>query len=123
MQPTITTGLDRPFMMLTASFTRAAMPDVAEFWTHLRSWRLNIQADGAIHKTYGDDATLIVQAGTILGMTNQQIQDMIGTLDPARAVRIQQAYPLAFFDLHLRHRRGHLLDGPSAAFPEVKFIP
>ncbi|MFF4845826.1 alpha/beta hydrolase family protein [Streptomyces collinus] len=123
MQPTITTDLDRPFMMMTASFTRAAMPDVAEFWTHLRGWRLNIQADGAVHKTYGDDATLIPQAGKVLGMTNQQIQDMIGTLDPARAVRIQQAYPLAFFDLHLRHRRGHLLDGPSAAFPEVKFIP
>ncbi|WP_317447657.1 acetylhydrolase [Streptomyces collinus] len=123
MQPTITTDLHRPFMMMTASFTRAAMPDVAECWTHLRGWRLNIQADGAIHKTYGDDVTLIPQAGKVLGMTDQQIQDMIGILDPGRAVRIQQAYPLAFFDLHMRHRRGHLLDGPSAAFPEVKFIP
>ncbi|GHK01563.1 hypothetical protein SY2F82_33600 [Streptomyces sp. Y2F8-2] len=56
-------------------------------------------------------------------MTDQQIQDWIGTLDPARAVRIQQAYPLAFFDRHLRHRGRHLLDGPSAAFPEVKFLP
>ncbi|MFF8428384.1 alpha/beta hydrolase family protein [Streptomyces sp. NPDC016566] len=123
MQPTITADLNRPFMMMTASFTRAAMPDVAEFWTHLRGWRLDIQADGAIHPSYGDNATLIPQAGKILGMTDQQIQDMIGTLDPARAVRIQQAYPLAFFDLYLRHRGGHLLDGPSAAFPEVKFIP
>jgi len=123
MQPTITADLDRPFMMMTAEFTRAAMPDVATFWTHLRGWRLNIQADGAIHHSYGDDATLIPQAGKILGMTDQQIQDWIGILDPARAVRIQQAYPLAFFDLHLRHRRGHLLDGPSVVFPEVKFVP
>ncbi|MFD9656736.1 alpha/beta hydrolase family protein [Streptomyces mirabilis] len=123
MQPTITADLDRPFMMMTAVFTRDAMPDVAEFWTHLRSWRLDIQADGAIHPSYGDNVTLIPQAGKILGMTDQQIQDMIGTLDRARAVRIQQAYPLAFFDLHLRHRRERLLDGPSTAFPEVKFIP
>ncbi|MFD8764045.1 alpha/beta hydrolase family protein [Streptomyces mirabilis] len=123
MQPTITADLDRPFMMMTAEFTRAAMPDVAEFWTHLRGWRLDIQADGAIHPSYGDNVTLIPQAGKILGMTDQQIQDMIGTLDRARAVRIQQAYPLAFFDLHLRHRRERLLDGPSTAFPEVKFIP
>ncbi|MGW1894705.1 alpha/beta hydrolase family protein, partial [Streptomyces sp. NPDC002004] len=123
MQPTITADLDRPFMMMTAVFIRAAMPDVAEFWTHLRGWRLDIQADGAVHFSYGDNATLIPQAGKILGMTDQQIQDMVGTLDPARAVRIQQAYPLAFFDLHLRRRRGHLLDGPSAAFPEVKFLP
>ncbi|MGW5284339.1 hypothetical protein ACWERI_33555 [Streptomyces collinus] len=99
------------------------MPDVAEFWTHPRDWRLNIQADGAIHNTYGDDVTLIAQAGRVLGMTSQQIQHMIGTLDRARAIRTQQAYPLAFFELHMRHRRGPLLDGSSAAFPEVKFIP
>ncbi|MGW5481819.1 alpha/beta hydrolase family protein [Streptomyces sp. NPDC004008] len=123
MQPTITTDLDRPFMMMTAIFTRAAMPDVAKFWTHLRGWRLNIQADGAIHQSYGDNATLIPQAGKILGMTDQQTQDWIGTLAPTRLVRIQQAYPLAFFDQHLRHRGRHLLDGPSAAFPEVKFLP
>ena len=47
---------------------------------------------------------------------------LVAPLDPTRAVRVQQAYPLAFFDLHLR-RRGHLLDGPSPAFPEVKFLP
>jgi hypothetical protein len=55
-------------------------------------------------------------------MSDEELENWIGTLDPARAARIQQAYPLAFFDLHLR-RRGQLLDGPSAAFPEVTFIP
>lgn len=121
MQPTITTALDRPFMLMTAEFTRAAMPDVAVFWKHLHGWRLDIRAEGAIHPSYGDNMALIPQVGKILGMTDQQIRDMIGTLDPVRGVRIQQVYPLAFFDLHLRHRGGHLLDGPSAAFPEVKF--
>ncbi|BFV55072.1 hypothetical protein KCMC57_up01760 [Kitasatospora sp. CMC57] len=47
---------------------------------------------------------------------------MIGSLDPDQAVQIQQAYPLAFFDEHLRHRPGHLLDGPSPAFPAVTFL-
>jgi hypothetical protein len=32
-------------------------------------------------------------------------------------------HPLAFFDRHLRGRRGHLLDGPSPAFREVKLVP
>jgi hypothetical protein len=53
----------------------------------------------------------------------RRLQGWIGTLDPALAVRIQQAYPLAFFDQHLRGRREHLLDSPNPAFPEVKFIP
>ncbi|GHF21100.1 alpha/beta hydrolase family protein [Streptomyces morookaense] len=123
MLPTITADLDRPFMMMTAQFTRAAEPAVAEFWSHLRGWRLNVQAAGAIHSSYGDNQALIPQLAKVVEMTDEQLRDWIGTLDPARAVRIQQAYPLAFFDLHLRHRRGHLLDGPAAAFPEVAFLP
>lgn len=46
-----------------------------------------------------------------------------GRPDPGPTVRVQQAYPLAFFDLHLRNRGGTLLDGPSPAFPAVKFLP
>ena len=29
----------------------------------------------------------------------------------------------AFFNLHLRHRDNHLLDHPSARFPEMQFVP
>jgi predicted dienelactone hydrolase len=120
-QPPITADLDRPFMLMTAQFTRAAEPDVAAFWSHLRGWRLNVQADGAIHSSYSDYQVLIPQLAKAVGMSDEELVGWIGTLDPGRAARIQQAYPLAFFDLHLRHR-GHLLDGPSAAFPEVKYI-
>lgn len=123
MLPTLTRDLDRPFMMMTAAFTRAQEPSVAEFWTHLRGWRLNIQAEGAVHSSYGDNQVLIPQLAKAVGMSEEELRGRIGTLDPARAVRIQQAYPLAFFDRHLRHRRGHLLNGPSRAFPEVTFLP
>ncbi|WP_330461403.1 acetylhydrolase [Streptomyces sp. NBC_00820] len=123
MQPTVTTDLDRPFMLMTAEFPRATQPSVAEFWSHLRGWRLNVQAEGAVHGSYCDQQFLIPQLAQAVGMSNADLQGWIGTLDPARAVRIQQAYPLAFFDLHLRHHRGHLLDGPCPAFPEVQFIP
>ena len=121
-QPPITGDLDRPFMLMTAEFTRAAEPSVAEFWSHLSGWRLNAQADGAIHSSYCDHQWLIPQLAKVIGMSDEELRGWIGTLDPARAVRIQQAYPLAFFDQHLRHR-GHLLSGPSPAFPEVKFLP
>ncbi|MEU8033418.1 acetylhydrolase, partial [Streptomyces sp. NPDC049099] len=123
MLPAVTGDLDRPFMMMTAQFTRAAEPSVAEFWTHLRGWRLDIRAEGAVHSSYGDNQVLIPQLAKAVGMSDEQLRAWTGTLDPARAVRIQQAYPLAFFDLHLRGRHGHLLDGPSRAFPEVTFLP
>ncbi|MEV7603570.1 acetylhydrolase [Kitasatospora sp. NPDC089797] len=123
MIPTITTDLDRPFLMMTAVWPRTPGSDAETFWTHLRGWRLNLQAAGAVHSSYGDNMTLIPQAGKLLGMTEQQIQQQVGTLAPDRGIAIQQAYPLAFFDRHLRHRRGTLLDGPSAQFPEVAFLP
>jgi hypothetical protein len=115
------TDLDRPFMLMTTTFTRADMPSVEQFWSQLHGWRLNLHADGAAHGSYIDHQWIVPQLARITGMSDEELAGWVGTLDPARGVRIQQAYPLAFFDLHLR-RRGHLLDGPNPAFPEVRFI-
>ncbi|MFB7591921.1 alpha/beta hydrolase family protein [Streptomyces sp. NPDC056169] len=123
MNPPLTGDLHRPFMMMSAEFTRATDPEAAAFWSHLRGWRLNIQAQGAAHISYGDNEALFPQVAKLYGWSGQQLQEVIGTLDPDQAVKIQQAYPLAFFDEHLRHRRGHLLDGPSPAFPAVTYLP
>lgn len=91
MQPTVTADLDRPFMLMTAEYPRATQPSVAEFWSHLHGWRLNIQAEGAIHSSYTDGQVLIPQLAKAVGMSNEELRGWIGTLDPARAVRIQQA--------------------------------
>ncbi len=116
------TDLDRPFMLMTGEFSRAAEPSVDEFWSLLHGWRLTVAVDRAGHRAYCDYQWLIPQLARIVGMSEEDLVGWVGTLDPARAVRIQQAYPLAFFDLHLRHRRQRLLDGPSQTFPEVQFV-
>jgi hypothetical protein len=46
----------------------------------------------------------------------------IGTIDPATAIRTQQAYIAAFFDRWLRGRDNHLLDRPSPAYPAMEFV-
>ncbi|GAA4608777.1 putative dienelactone hydrolase [Actinoplanes octamycinicus] len=115
-------GLDRPFMLMTAEHGRDAEPSVAEFWSMLRGWRLEVRADGAAHGSYNDQQWLVPQLAELVGLGGEDLADWVGTLDPGRAVRIQRAYPKAFFDLHLRGR-GHLLDGPSRHFPEVRFLP
>ncbi|AUG77416.1 acetylhydrolase [Kitasatospora sp. MMS16-BH015] len=123
MQPLITADLDRPFLMMTASFPRAQDPAAEQFWGHLKGWRLNVQAEGAVHSSYGDTEVFVAQAATLLGISPDQVPELIGTIDPARAVRIQQAYPLAFFGRHLCGHRSRLLDGPSRDFPEVTYLP
>jgi predicted dienelactone hydrolase len=120
--PVVTAGLDRPFMLIEAKINRRDFPDLATFWSHLRGWRLNLGVRGAAHISYSDYEALVPQLVPVLGLTPEDVADLIGTLDPARGLAVQQAYPLAFFDRHLRHR-GQLLDGPSPRFPEVHFIP
>ncbi|SNY63963.1 alpha/beta hydrolase family protein [Paractinoplanes atraurantiacus] len=124
MLPLMSGTIDRPFMMMTAEFTRAAEPAVARFFTEqLAGERLNVQAAGAVHSSYNDLQVLVPQLAEVVGMSDDELRGWIGTLDPARAVRIDQAYPLAFFDQHLRGRHRPLLDGPSRAFPEVEYLP
>ena len=123
MQPVVTGEIDRPFMLMTAEFTRANEPSVADFWSRLRGWRRNVQAAGAAHSSYTDYQVLYPQVAKAVGMSDADLREQIGTLDPHRAVRIEQAYPLAFFDRHLRGRHAPLLTGPSRMFPEVAFLP
>ncbi len=121
--PVVTAGLDRPYMLMDATKAlREKIPDLETFWKNLKGWKLDIRGEGVAHGSYTDDEIITSQAGPALGLTQEELAELIGTLDPKRAVAIQRAYPRAFFDLHLRHR-GHLLDAPSPRFPEVKFIP
>jgi predicted dienelactone hydrolase len=122
-QPPIATDIDRPFLMMTADFTRAGDPSAADFWTHLRGWRRNLQIDDGTESSYADAVWLLPQLARLTGMSDQDLAGWIGTFDPGRAVKIQQAYPLAFFDLQLRHRRQSLLDGSNPPFPGVQFVP
>ena len=121
--PLPTAGIDRPFMLMSAENSRRAQTSVADFWSHLHGWRLEVRACGAAHPSYTDLPALVAQLAEAGVLTDAQAVGLVGTLDPGRAVLIQQAYPLAFFDRHLRGRPGRLLDGPSRAFPEVRYLP
>ncbi|GAA2687328.1 alpha/beta hydrolase family protein [Actinoplanes palleronii] len=106
-------AIDRPFMLMTAEFTPCAEESgVAELWPLLHGWRRQVHAEGADHGSFCDSAWLLPQLAARAD----------APLDPAQAVRIQQAYPLAFFDRHLRGQRQGLLDGPHPDFPEMQFV-
>lgn len=121
--PVAQDGLDRPFMMMNAKASRA-IPGLASFWAQLRSWRRELRMQGAGHVAYSDFATLVPQFAPALGLSPEDVAEVLGTVDPQRAISVQRAYVLAFFDRHLRASTCNaLLDGPSALFPEVVFVP
>jgi hypothetical protein len=43
------------------------------------------------------------QPSAAIGASDEAVRGWIGTFDPARVVWIEQAYPLAFVDLHVRN--------------------
>jgi hypothetical protein len=110
---------NRPFMIMASI---GDGPDefglmTSIVWHHLRGWRRFVSLVGSTHGSYQDFEALFPQlaaAGLI-----RPADFWIGTLDPHRAIAAERAYVRAFFDLWLRDRHSHLLDGPSAAYPGV----
>jgi len=117
--PVVTTGLNRPFMLLSAAdHNRDNDPSWAQFWNASTGWKRDFQLLGSTHFSYFDAEVLVPQVVAASGLPA-----IIGTINPARAITIESAYVDAFFDQHLRHRPEHLLDGPSPRFPDMVFVP
>jgi hypothetical protein len=77
---------------------------------------------GSAHGSFGDLQVGAPQIARGLGLPPTTFEPLVGTIDAGRSIKAQRAYIASFFDLHLRGRDNHLLDGPSAAFPEIEFV-
>lgn len=102
--------IDRPVLMLGAE-ARVPGADHSwdETWAHLTGWRRWITVVGTEHMSFTDLAPLGAQAG----MPQQE-------LDGQRAFTITREYTAAFLAEHFGCG-DDLLDGPSPAYPEVRF--
>ncbi|MFF5227738.1 alpha/beta hydrolase family protein [Dactylosporangium sp. NPDC000521] len=116
----MTEGLDRPFLLVgSEGHGRAGDETWAAFWAVLRGPRLELQLRDSGHMSFTDYQVLLPQAG----IPAEDLVEPLGTIDGDRSVRVQRAYLLAWADRRLSGRRGTLLDGPCAAFPEMRFLP
>ncbi|MGH4034660.1 alpha/beta hydrolase family protein [Actinomycetota bacterium Odt1-20B] len=108
-------GLDRPFLLMGSD--RPTEPSWKEFLSRTKGWKQNLALRGSQHQTYTDLTPVLPQTG----VGRKVLEKNIGTVRPKRAVAAQRAYVTSFFDHWLRDRDDHLLDGPSARWPEMKF--
>ncbi|MFF4838198.1 alpha/beta hydrolase family protein [Streptomyces sp. NPDC001315] len=105
----------RPFMMIGADSTHSPDShdtDWPEAWSHLHGWRRWLTVTGAEHFSFTDLPYLADQLG---------LSDPAVPLSGVRGWSITRDYVTAFFDLHLRDMPQPILDGPTAAHPEVVF--
>jgi predicted dienelactone hydrolase len=103
-------------------------PSLAGFWSNQKGWRLFLTMRNAQHYTYTDLEQFLGQllSARIVSrqLTRERVAQVIGTVQPSRAVAAERAYIAAFFDLHLRnlHAAGRLLARPSPNYPEIQFL-
>jgi hypothetical protein len=119
---------DRAFMIMTHhGHDTHSDPSLAGFWSNLKGWRLFLTMTGAQHYTYTDLEQFLGQllSARVLPrqLTRPRVSEVIGTIQPTRAVAAQRAYIAAFFDLQLRGLSNTtLLSGPSPNYPEIQFL-
>ncbi|MER6026237.1 hydrolase [Streptomyces sp. NPDC001851] len=115
--------LDRPFMLFSSgTHNRNNDGSWRTLWAHLKGYRVDVQLHGATHLTFYDNAVLAPQYAPLVGWSQATVQQMFGTIDPTRAIKVQRDYLAAFFDRTLLHQRRPVLDGPSKSYPEISFV-
>ncbi|MCX5214786.1 esterase [Kitasatospora sp. NBC_00240] len=120
-------GLDAPFLLMGTdapdSGGHQQQPSWEAFWQHTRGWHADVTLTGSRHGSYTDAESLLPQLARQDAAPAATVTDDIGTVRPERAVAATRAYLASFFDRWLRGRDDHLLDGPSAGFPEMRYVP
>jgi dienelactone hydrolase len=116
-------GSDRPFLLLSSDHGAGVEdPTWNTFWAAQRGWKRELKLLGAVHGSFNDGVVFYPQAAAAIGLTPEQLAEMVGTLEPHRSVTVQRSYLRAFFDQHLRRRDGGLLRAPHPRYPEIEFV-
>ncbi|WP_398947619.1 alpha/beta hydrolase family protein [Streptomyces sp. BK340] len=118
LMPVAEHGLTRPFLLMGKDGPTDTGPGWTAFRAHTPGWNRQLRLRGAEHASFTDAEALLPQ----LGLPAATLTQDIGTIDPATAVRTDEAYVSAFFDRWLRGRHDHLLDAPSPRYPAMEFV-
>jgi dienelactone hydrolase len=122
--PEAAAGSDRPLLQFGKQDLDPFQATTwAAFRTNHHGPTLELHLTGSTHATFEDFAVLVRQAAPVLGLTPDQVTAAVGAIQGQRAVAVLRPYVNAYFDRYLRHHDSHLLNGPSARYPEIRFTP
>ncbi|WP_329563357.1 alpha/beta hydrolase family protein [Kitasatospora sp. NBC_01266] len=118
-----TDGLDRPMLLMgSQGDDHHTNPSWGALWQHSTGWHRDLTLSGSTETTYTDKESMLPQIARQLNLPPATVTDALGTIPPERAVAAERAYLTSFFDRWLRGQDDHLLDHPSAAYPDVQFV-
>ncbi|MFG3056736.1 alpha/beta hydrolase family protein [Kitasatospora sp. NPDC048239] len=117
--------LGRPVLLVGAQWPTAGGTPAANWadrWSVLAGWKRWLSVPTAGHMSFSDAHWLYEHFDLTQVIPPVLKPALFGTVSGERATAITRAYVGAFLDQQLRGIPGALLDGPSAAFPEVGFV-
>jgi pimeloyl-ACP methyl ester carboxylesterase len=118
----LTTGLDRPFMLVGhANKTQATDPSWAAVWPLLRGWKREFEVTKAAHYSFSDLPAAVAALG-LQDVLPVEVGDVLGRIEGGRMAGLTVRYVCAFLDRTLKGVQTGFLDGGSAEFPEVKRV-
>ncbi|MEH0420640.1 alpha/beta hydrolase family protein [Streptomyces sp. B21-083] len=118
LMPVAEHGLTRPFLFMGKDGTTDTGPGWQAFRAHTPGWTRQLTLRGSEHASFTDAEALLPQLGLPPATQTQNI----GIIDPATAIRTNEAYISAYFDHWLRGRSDRLLNGPSDRYPAMEFV-
>jgi dienelactone hydrolase len=114
-------GLDRPFLIFAhEGKNRSTDSSWEAIWPKLRGWKKELMLNGSAHGTFTDLPDVLDVLG-IGGSLPSEVEELLGSIDGARALEIVTLYVRTFFDFVLKGKNSKVLDGPSKDYPEVEF--
>jgi dienelactone hydrolase len=118
LMPVARHGLDRPFLLLGKDGETDTGPGWQAFRAHTPGWTRQLTLRGSEHASFTDAEALLPQ----LRLPPSVRTADLGSIDPALAMRTDEAYLAAYFDHWLRGRSGELLERPSPKYPAMVFV-
>jgi dienelactone hydrolase len=110
-------GLDRPFMVMSHD---GADESLQSFYQRLKANAYRLTIKGSKHTTFMDFGLILPAFSTdSTDRDKSQIGQVIGSIEPQRAIQIISTYTLAFFNRYLKGEDEPLLEKLSVDYPEV----
>jgi dienelactone hydrolase len=110
----VTHGLDRPFLLMGSqlvdengtvvdhSHTNDFDPSWGDFWDNQRAWKRDILLRDAAHYSYTDLQVILPQLEGPLNIPAARFEPVIGRIDPARSIDVQNTTIRGFLDRFVR---------------------
>jgi len=120
--PVLKSGLTHPFMLVGhENKTRETDPSWAEIWPRLAGWKREYEVQKTAHYSFSDLPLIAFVLG-IQSRLPAKVQEIIGTVDGERIMKLTIAYVTAFLDMVLKSHTDKGFQKLDREFPEVALV-